>query len=352
MHALAIAQTALAFALLTGGGLVVEDFRHLSQSSAGFQPLHLISAQITLPEQRYPPGPRRAAFVGELQRSAGALAGVSSAGVISVNPFGGGTWSAPVLAMGEEESAARSVNHRLITPGLLSAMRIPLLRGREFTDADGPAAEPVVIVSQHLARRLWAGGEALQKQVRLARAGSPWLTVVGVAGDVRDEGDLRDAWYLPYAQKADSGAAESFWLMVRSPAPDLELPLRRLVASIDPQLAIDRVAPMDAMRSEALSRPRQGALTVALFSVFGLLLAALGTFGVVASPSPSGTGRWASGWRWARRRRGSPAWSCAAGSFWPSPEKASAALPRCSSTRRFAAISRRSPERSRYCTRA
>ena len=122
--------------------------------------------------------------------------------------------------MGEEESAARSVNHRLITPGLLSAMRIPLLRGREFTDADGPAAEPVVIVSQHLARRLWAGGEALQKQVRLARAGSPWLTVVGVAGDVRDEGDLRDAWYLPYAQKADSGAAESFWLMVRSPAPD------------------------------------------------------------------------------------------------------------------------------------
>jgi hypothetical protein len=174
------------------------------------------------------------------------------------------------------------VNHRLITPGLLAAMRIPLLRGREFTDADRSGAQPVAIVSSHLASRLWPGGDALEMQVRISRAGSPWLTVVGVAGDVLDEGDLRDAWYLPYAQKADTGAAESFWLMARSNAHDLELPLRRLVASIDPQLAVDRVLPMEAMRSKALARPRLGALAVGLFSGFGLLLAALGTFGVIS----------------------------------------------------------------------
>ncbi|HZR08671.1 MAG TPA: ADOP family duplicated permease [Myxococcales bacterium] len=282
LHALVIAQTALAFALLTGGGLVIEDFRNLSRSTTGFDADHLLSAQITLPEARYRDGTRRAAFVAELQLRAAAIPGVSAAAITSVNPFGGGTWSAPMLAMGEDESAARSVNHRLITPGLLGTMRIPLLRGRDIATADGPASEKVVIVSNHLARRLWPGGDALQKQVRIARAGSPWLTVVGVAGDVLDEGDLRDAWYLPYAQKADTGAAESFWLMMRSNIQDLELPLRRMVAKIDPQLAVDRVVPMEAMRKKALARPKLGAFAVALFSGFGLLLAALGTFGVIS----------------------------------------------------------------------
>ncbi len=282
LHLLTIAQTALAFALLTGGALVIEDFRALSLRPAGFEPHQLIAAEITLPEQRYPGGPRRAAFVAELQRSAAALPGVEAAAITSVNPFGGGTWSAPMVALGQDESQARSVNHRLITPGLLATMRIPLVRGRDFTAADGPGATPVVIVSNHLARRLWPAGSALHEQVRSARAGSPPLTVVGVAGDVLDEGDLRDAWYLPYAQKADTGAAETFWLMARSPAGDLERPLRRLVASIDPQLAIDRVVAMDSMRADALARPRLGAFAVALFSAFGLLLAALGTFGVIS----------------------------------------------------------------------
>jgi putative ABC transport system permease protein len=282
LHALVVAQTALAFALLVGGGLVIEDFRSLSRNSTGFEPHHLIAAQITLPEQRYADAQRRLAFVSELQRSAAALPGVEAAAITSVNPFGGGTWSAPMLAMGDDEAAVRSVNHRLITPGLFAAMRIPLLRGRDVTWADGPAAERIAIVSSHLARRLWPEGDALQKQVRLARAGAPWLTVVGVAGDVLDEGDLRDTWYLPYAQNAASGAAEWFYLMVRSPLQDLELPLRRTVAGIDPQLAADRVAAMDSIRSEALTRPRVGALAVTLFAAFGLLLAALGTFGVTS----------------------------------------------------------------------
>src|SRR4051812_45866661 len=153
LHALAIVQTALAFALLTGGGLVVEDFRALSRSAVGFDPAHLVAAQISLPESRYADGPRRAAFVAELQRSAAALRGIEAAAITSVTPFGGGTWSAPVIAPGEDESAARSVNYRLVTPGLFAAMRLPLLRGRDFTAADGPASERVAVVSQHLARR-------------------------------------------------------------------------------------------------------------------------------------------------------------------------------------------------------
>jgi putative ABC transport system permease protein len=282
LHALVVTQTALAFTLLVGGGLVMEDFRQLSQSATGFEPRHLTAAELSLPEQRYPDAARRLAFVSELQRSAAALPSVEAAGITSVNPFGGGTSSAPMLTLGEDESAARSVNHRLVTPGLFAAMRIPLLRGRDFTAADGPASERVAIVSSHLAQRLWPGGDALQKQVRSARPGAPWMTVVGVVGDVLDEGDLRDTWYLPYAQNAASGAAEWFYLMVRSPAPDLERTLRKLVAAVDPQLAVDKVSAMESMRGDALARPRLGAGAVAVFAVFGLLLAALGTFGVIS----------------------------------------------------------------------
>ena len=282
LQALVVAQTALAFALLTGGGLVIEDFRELSKQAPGFDPRQLVSAQITLPEQRYPDAQRRIAFVTGLQRSAAAIPGVEAAAITSVNPFGGGTWSAPVLTLGEDDAQARSVNHRLITPGLLAAMRIPLLRGRDFTDADGPGSQRVVLVSSHLAKRLWPGRDALQQQVRVARAGAPWLTVVGVVGDVLDEGGLRDTWYLPYAQNAATGAAEWFYLMARSPARDLELPLRRAVAAVDPELAVDRIAPMESIRGEALSRPRLGAAAVALFGGFGVLLAALGTFGVIS----------------------------------------------------------------------
>ena len=77
----------------------------------------------------------------------------------------------------------------------------------------------VAIVSQRMADRFWPGGGAVGKRVRLARPGMPWLTVVGVVGDVRDFGDWRDTWYLPYAQHASTLAASNLHLMLRSPLP-------------------------------------------------------------------------------------------------------------------------------------
>ncbi|MGZ6126283.1 MAG: hypothetical protein ACXWLR_15050 [Myxococcales bacterium] len=77
------------------------------------------------------------------------------AGLTSGNPLAGATWSAPALALGQDEGAAQDVNHRLVSPGLLRTLRIPLLRGREFSDADVAAAERVAIVSRRLAFRLW-----------------------------------------------------------------------------------------------------------------------------------------------------------------------------------------------------
>src|SRR5262249_24152469 len=203
-----VAQIALAAVLLSGAGLVIENFRLLSRIEIGFDEQQLLTGEIELPRDRYADGARRAALVEQLAPRLAALPGVSSAAVVTTNPLRGTTWSAALLAEGQEELQAASVYHRLVTPGLLGTMRIPLLRGRDFAAGDGPDAPPVAIVSARLAARLWPGQDALGKRLRVARQGSPWRTVIGVAADLRERFDLREAWYLSYAQNAASPAAE------------------------------------------------------------------------------------------------------------------------------------------------
>jgi putative ABC transport system permease protein len=201
-----------------------------------------------------------------------------------MNVLRGGTWSAPVIAEGQEDRDAASIYHRLVTPGLLETMRIALLRGRDVSAADGPDAPPVAVISARLAARLWPGEDPLGKRLRIARQGSLWRTVVGVARDVHERFDVKEAWYLPYAQNASSPAAEVLELMVRSPVEPASLAaaVRRAVASVDPELAISDLATMDGVRAETLTQERVAAQTVSLFAVLGLSLAALGTYGVIS----------------------------------------------------------------------
>src|SRR5262249_42642922 len=232
---------------------------------------------------RYADGARRAALVEQLAPRLAALPGVSSAAVVTTNPLRGTTWSAALLAEGQEELQAASVYHRLVTPGLLRPMRIPPLRGRDSAAGDGPDAPPVAIVSARLAARLWPGQDALGKRLRVARQGSPWRTVIGVAADLRERFDLREAWYLSYAQNAASPAAEVLDLMVRSATPEglLAAEVRRAVAAIDPGLALADVSSRDRVRVETLAQEKLGAQTVSLFALLGLALAAVGTYGVL-----------------------------------------------------------------------
>ncbi|HEY2031313.1 MAG TPA: ADOP family duplicated permease [Myxococcales bacterium] len=281
LQAMVVLQMALAFALLTGALAAVDGLRRAAGQNLGFDSRGLWLVRIELPEARYASAQKRVQFAADLQERARTVPGVLSAGVTTVDPVAGGTWSAPLIAFGEDESQAHSVNHRLIEPGLLSAMRIPLLRGRDFGPQDSAGTERVAIVSQRLAHRLWPGAEAIGQRLRVARAAREWATVVGVAGDVRDAGELKEAWYLPYAQNAESYAALSVDLMVRAEQFP-EAALRSQVAALDGLLAIDEIATLDSLRDHELARPRFGAAAAALFALFGLLLAALGTYGVLS----------------------------------------------------------------------
>lgn len=166
-------------------------------------------------------------------------------------------------------------------------MGTPIVRGRAFTAQDRDGAQPVVIVSSLLARRLWPGRDAVGRRVRLARANSPWLTVVGVAADVSDShepGVPRETWYVPYAQHADTAAAEHVYVMGRAGANPLSLvaDVRRAIARVDRTLAPYGFVAMDQYRTESLARERASAAFMTGFGAFGVLLAALGVYGVMA----------------------------------------------------------------------
>src|SRR5262249_43467541 len=147
----------------------------------------LLAVELTPSASAYPDAERRSALLRRIVEEVSTEPGVKGVGATSVNPLGGGTWSAFVIAeTNADPSSAVGINHRLITPGLFEAMGIPILRGRPFTPADRAGTQPVAIVSDLLAKRLWPGQDPIGLHVRSVRAGAAWTTVVGVAADVAD----------------------------------------------------------------------------------------------------------------------------------------------------------------------
>ena len=285
-----MAQTGLAVVLLVGAGLMLQNFQRLQHRPLGFDPLRLLTMEFTPSVTNYPPGAARTQLLHRVLEEVQQVPGVAAAGATTVNPLGGGDWGAPVNVEGRGDVApndAYNVNHRLISPALLQSMRIPLLRGRMFTWDDDERRPGVVIVSDQMARRFWPDQDPLGKRLRIARPNTPWLTVVGVVGnvsDARDPGDPPETWYFPYAQQASAAAAETVHLMIRTDGDPMTLVpvLQHAVARVDPTLATYGISAMDSYFAVSLRRERLGASAMAAFAGFGLLLAVIGIYAVIA----------------------------------------------------------------------
>jgi len=283
-NSLAAAEIALATVLLIGAGLLVQSLARLQRVQLGFQSDGVLTFQVSLPAAKYP-AERAIAFYRQFLDAVATLPGVRSAAVSSGIPFGQGNYTTSPLSTPSAsvlpKDAALPIDWRLVSPGFFQTLRIPVLRGRTFTDADGPTAPAVAIVSEATAKKFWGSDDPIGKVLHRVADGKEY-SVIGLVADVRNTALNQDSptMYL-------SSAIRVWPLMdvaVRSDAqPELALPgIRRKLRELDPELAIAMVRPMNDWVRASAAQPRLNAVLLGIFAAVAVLVAAIGIYGVMA----------------------------------------------------------------------
>jgi predicted permease len=295
-------EVALVLVLLVSGGLLLRSALSLQQVNPGFDPSGVIAGRVSLPADAYRDSATILQTLERLTEAARQLPGVTEAALVTRLPMGGGDGSNGLLPDGRAVDWANPIpslidtQRRGVTPGYFATMRVPIARGRAFTDADRAGAQKVMIVNETFAARAWPGQDPVGKRVACcerADDGRPtWKLVVGVAADVHWQ-TLRDQptpeFYLPLAQ---SPAAAWDWdqrtlFIVARAAPGqdpgtLALPLRRVLAGVDATVPLFAVKTMDERLAGSLAAARFNMALLLVFGCAGLLLAVVGIYGVIA----------------------------------------------------------------------
>jgi predicted permease len=274
--------------LLAGAGLLIKSFFRLQEVDPGFKPEGVITLRIALSEMRYARPEQVREFFRELIERTSRLPGVKAVGGVSDLPLSGsgssGTTTVDSQAVSGEERSPEA-DWRIVTPGYFSAMSIPLLRGRYFTDADTADAAPVAIIDESMAQTYWPGEDPIGKRLHPGGQGAnaPWMTIVGVVGHVRYatlEARSRVELYWPYAQ--DPGATMGFAVRTSLDPGSLAKSIEREVINIDPDQPVAMVRTMDQLLGESLARRRFLTFLLLVFAGCALALAAVGIYGVIS----------------------------------------------------------------------
>jgi predicted permease len=291
---LVVSEVAIALLLSVGAGLLMRSLWQLQGVDPGFDPRGVLTVSLDLPGARYDSAAKVTAFYDELVRRARGVAGVESAALVSSLPTTGPSWSSDFAVQGRPGPGVISnVLHREITADYPAVMRVKLLDGRLLTDADRRGAVDVVLINDALAKQYFRDENAVGQRVafdRVPDSTSTWRTIVGVVSNERQGGlssDPRAEFFEPSAQEVESGMT----LVVRTRGDPLTLApaMRRLVADLDRNLAITQLRTMAAVRDESLGRDRFLATLMVVFAVVGLVLAAVGVYGVMAQLARSRT---------------------------------------------------------------
>ena len=288
---LVIAEFGLALALLIGAGLMIKALAHLRNVEIGFNPNNLLSFKISLDGPRYTEPQRQVEFFEQLVSRIEAIPGVRSASVTRGVPMEGWAGWNFVTADNPNPSAGDvpDANYIVIGPHYFDTLQIPLSEGRRFTTFDTTSSQPVAIVSEALAQKYWHGQDPIGKRIKVSGDANdktqPWLTVIGVAGNVRTEGQYAPFLpeiYVPYTQYPWVLFPRN--ILVRTSGDSLAIvpQVRREAAALDKDVPVSEITPM----SEVVAGPVQQGQTIMRllegFATLALVLAAVGIYSVIS----------------------------------------------------------------------
>jgi putative ABC transport system permease protein len=271
--------------LLVGAGLLIKSFVNLQRVDPGFDPKNVLRVDLQVPRTRYPDRLQTAAFYKQLMDRVGGLPGVQTAGAVSSLPLsGGGTDSTFAIEgrPGPEPGQPQAAWYAKVTPGYFRTMGIRFLQGRDFTEADTAEATKVAIISETMARRYFSGEDPVGKRLEFG-GGQDKREIVGVVADVKHFGlnvDARPTMYFAQAQYAERGMS----LLVRTPGDPMSLAgaIRSEVWTLDRDLAVSSVMPMEELVATSLAEPRFVLLLLGLFAAVAMALSAIGVYGVMS----------------------------------------------------------------------
>jgi predicted permease len=278
---LVVAEMAISIVLLVGAGLLIRSFVQLSRVSPGFDPSGVISMRLGVSSRQFENRDAALAYYATFGEQLASVPGVTERGSVSALPFTSsvGWGSINVEGWTPEPGQELQVDQRGVTTRYFSTMRIPLIAGRYFTDADLPQnAEPVVIVDKKFAQRFWPKGDAIDKHVWFDPATK--LRIVGVVGTVKQYGLDVDGRIVVYRPSPNAGGYQ-----VARTTGDPVTVARAMITKmheLDPSLTVFDVQTMSDRMSSSMARQRFAMTMLGMFAAFAMLLAVVGIYGVMS----------------------------------------------------------------------
>lgn len=288
------AEVAVAVVLVVGASLLAESVWHLQREPVGFEPSRAVAMEVAPPPVRYPDD-SQIAFQSAFEQRVEGIPGVVEAGSVNILPLTANFDGRGFQVENDPRPRGRgpSAQARSVTPGYFRAMGIPLVRGRLLSDADREGAPLVVVVSRSLAERHWPGEDPVGQRITfnggipdeeaVAVGGPGSREVVGVVGDVKHLEVGADAVPTFYTPQAQPPSYHTMTLVVRAgtDTEDIVPTIREELAALDPNVPLSQVRSLEGVVTGSVAGTRLQATLLALFAVTGLLLAAIGVYGVI-----------------------------------------------------------------------
>jgi predicted permease len=286
--ALVVSEVSLACILLIGAGLMLRSLLNQLNLDPGFQKQHVLTASLSLPHATYNKNERGALFYNQLAINLRALPGVENAGVGSDLPWTGYDENAGFNIEGKKAPPNQDFHARyhMATPGYFEALRVPLVTGRLFNEGDQKDTLPVILVNRAMAESYWPGETVVGKRITFEDEPKEKdrLTIVGVVGNIKDQPNSASAEPAFWWPELQSGYSNDMSVVIRADSQPQLLgdALRNEVHRLDPDLAVADVRVIDRIVESSVSTPRFAFVLIGMFAGLAILLAAIGTYGVIS----------------------------------------------------------------------